>query len=138
MSSFSAIRTALKVSLEDPVIEGLTAYDKIPAQMNYPSVVVHPEDADYTMAFQRGVVTYRFNLLVLVGATDSFARQDELDELVAPFGSKSIPKAIDSNRTLGLSDCDAVVLGIERYWVRYLSAHIGASLMCRVLSRGDG
>jgi len=131
--TFAEVRKGIKTTLEDPVIPGLSVYDKINPQVNYPGVVVHPDEADYTMAFRQGVVKWDINLLVLVGGLETVVMQDLLDELVSPYGEMSISQAIYNNRTLGLPNCDAHVRGVNRYWVRYLSAHYGASLKMHVV-----
>lgn len=136
MSSLRVIRKAVADTLKDPTIEGLSTYEKIVPQINYPGVVVHPEEANYTKAFKRGLVQYEISLLVLVGGLEAYASQELLDELITPSGPKSIVQAIDNNRTLGLPDCDAHVSELSAYWVRYLSAHIGARLKLNVVTPG--
>lgn len=136
MAGLAEIRKAIRTTLEDPGIPGLTTYNKIPSQMNYPCVVVHPDDIDYTKAFQRGLIVMDFNLIVLVSSLDmSEIAQDDLDELVNFQGPRSIPFKIYQNKSLGLDSVEAHISSMSNYMVRYLNAHVGATLKLRVLTR---
>ena len=137
MSSLSVVRKAVADTLSS-VIPELSAYDKIVPQINYPGVVVHPEESDFTMAFKRGTISWDLNLLVLVSGLEPYIHQDLLDELVDISGPRSITQAIDNNRDLGLgqNNCYAHVNGMAAYWIRYLSAHYGATIKLKVITRG--
>ena len=133
----SVIRKGLMDALVDPAIPGLTAYKAIPPNPLYPCVIPIPETSDYVKAFQRGLVVWDYNLVVLVGGVDSAIMQERLDELIDISGL-SIPNTLYSNRTLGLSNVDVAVLGVSSYLVRFLNQHIGASLKVRVTTVGTG
>lgn len=135
MASLSAIRTAIKATIES-AITSLRVYDKVPdAAHVLPCVVVQPaagETADFAVSMGRGTDTWRFDLHVLAPASaDGEVAQAGLDPYVTGAGSFSIRQAIFNARTLGLSGVDAHVAGVTGYGFRFESTqieHVGATL----------
>jgi hypothetical protein len=140
MASLSAIRTAVKTTLQD-AIPGLHAYDTIPDVPNVlPCAVVMPSTADFLVAMGRGADTWMFDLLVLVGTGDVDAAQYQLDGFVSGAGAGSIREAIWQNRGLGLEDgTDAHVAAMTGYNLQFSAAtmeHLGATLRLVVHTAG--
>lgn len=138
MSTLPEVRQAFRDALADPVIVGLNSYKSIPSNPIYPCVIPIPKEADYTKAFQRGIVVWEYDLIVLVSGLDSEGSQDRLDQLIDISGGGSIPNALYNNRTLGLGDVDVAVTGVGGYLIRFLNIHVGATLKVRVVTRGTG
>lgn len=75
-----------------------------------PCVMIYPDDigdTTYFEAFQRGVVKYRMVLHVLAPSMDVAGQQRLLNDIISPFGARSIPEAIYRNPTLGTSATEA-------------------------------
>ncbi len=141
MATLPVVRKAFMDALSDPVIPGLTAYRVMTSTLLYPCVIPVPspaDTADYTKAFQRGIVTWNYSLMVLVGGVDGEIAQDKLDQLIDISGPMSIPNVLYNNRDLGLANVDVAVLGVESYLVRFGNMHVGASLKVRVITTGTG
>lgn len=138
MASLSAIRTALKETIEAAVTD-LHGYANMPESVNLPAVVVLPTGADFDVAMGRGTDTYTFNVLVLVSRRDDTLAQFDLDDYVTGAGDKSIRQAIFDARSLGLTDTDAHVTGMSSYGAGFEVGgvvHVGAVLACQVHTKG--
>lgn len=128
MTELADVRTALKTVLE-AALSGVTVYDKVPGQVNVPAIVVEPADANFDVAFGRGADTWEIDLTMVVALADDQLAQSKLDPYVTGGGSSSVRKAIFSNRSLSLSDCDAHISGMTGYGARYVfgaNTYIGA------------
>lgn len=138
MASLTAIRTAVKTTLES-AIPGLRVYDKVPGIAQVPAAVVEPATADFLVAMGRGTDTWEFILYVLVSDAEETLGQARLDEFVSGAGAKSIRAAIFAARTLGLASTDAHIAGLTSYGGQFESAqvaHIGATLRLVVHTKG--
>lgn len=146
MSSLKQIRAGIKTTLEAN-IAGLHVYKKLPSSADLlPCVMVMPgalgsqsRVADFDVAMGRGTDTYNFLLYLFVAAGDPDIGQEALDDYVTGAGSKSVRQAIFSNKTLGLSDCNAHVSGLFAYSFSYPIAGIealGAALLLSVATSG--
>lgn len=109
------VRAAIKTVLEAAIAAPFFVHSKLAGVTNPPAVVVKPADADYEVAFGRGVDTWNYDLIVLASLADDATAQEKLDELVDGGGTKSIRKAIFNNRTLGLANTDAHISGMSDY-----------------------
>lgn len=138
MATLSAIRAALKTTIEDAVAD-LQVYPNVPEQVNLPCVIVLPRSIDFQMAMGRGTDTYEFDLMVLVSRRDDDLAQYDLDDYVTGAGDKSVRQAVFNANTLGLSGTSAIVRGMERYGASFEVgdvAHVGAVLPCTVHTPG--
>lgn len=138
MSSLKDIRDAVKTTIETN-ITSLRAYDTVPEAVELPAVVLQPTGSDFDQAMGRGTDRWDFDLIVLVSWGDSDLAQDQLDVYVSGAGTDSIRQTIFQNKTLGLSDVDAHVAGLNEYGVQYQAAsidHLGATLQLIVYTKG--
>lgn len=138
MPSLTQIRTALKTTIQD-AIPGLTGYRTTPEQANLPAFVIIPRATNFMVAMGRGADTYDLDVIVLISRRDDGLAQDDLDEYVNGFGDKSIRQAVWNNRTLGLDECEATVVGLSDYGARFSISdidHVGARLLVRVMTSG--
>jgi hypothetical protein len=114
MATMSEIRDGLKTTIG--TISGLRVYDVVPDQaINFPVALFIPTSIEFDLAMQRGTDRYEFELTVAVQRADSRTAQDKLDAYVTGSGSSSIRQAIYNNRTLGLDNTDARVVGMNNY-----------------------
>jgi len=113
MASISALRTGLATNLA--TISGLRTSAFMPDNPNPPVAVVMPSSVSYDDTFQRGMQTYVFNVLVIVGRVDERTAQSNLDTYVSSTGSKSIKLAIQSDKTLGGIAFDTRVSEMRNY-----------------------
>lgn len=137
MPSLTQIRTALKDVVETAT--GLTGYRTTPEHANLPAFVVIPRTTSFDVAFGRGLDTYDLDVIVLISRRDDELAQDDLDEYVNGFGAKSIRQAVFNNRSLGLTNIDAHVVGLSDYGARFNIGeleHVGARLLVRVNTSG--
>lgn len=138
MPSLAQIRTALKDTIS-AAVPSLTGYRTTPEQANLPAFVVIPRTTNFVVAMGRGIDTYDLDVLVLISRRDDGLAQDDLDEYVNGFGDKSIRQAVWNDRTLGLANCDAHVVGLSDYGARFNIGeleHVGARLLVRVTTSG--
>lgn len=139
MSSLADIRTALADTLN--TLEGFSAYGNAPPKINLPCAVILPAEANYTKAFGRGLDQWDFNLLICVTMTELDLSQQMLDEYVNGFGDNSIREFIFKNRSLGLSDVEAVCTRMFNYLHETSIGGINslsATLRVEVYSKGYG
>jgi hypothetical protein len=116
MASLSAIRDGLKTNLE--TISGLRAYDVFPDKVNPPFAAVLPGSPAFTReAMARGVIRYKFRILVGVSRASDRAAQDNLDAYLAMTGAESVWLAIESDRTLAGDASDVAVQECTNYGV---------------------
>lgn len=114
-SSLTDIRTALKTTISQT---GLNVYDTVPDVTNSPACVIQPapkETIVFTGAMRMGGDEYRFDLIVLVAATDMRNAQQILDSYITGQGPKSIREFLFLNSDLGLGDVDAMAESVRGY-----------------------
>ena len=97
--SIAAIRTALATSLG--TISGLRTSATVPDDPKPPVAIVLPPTISYDTSMGRGLDTYEFSILVMVGRVSERTAQGSLDAYAAPTGATSIKTAIEADRTLG-------------------------------------
>lgn len=99
MASISSIRSGLATRLG--TISGLRTSATMPDNPNPPIAVVMPSSVSYDDTFRKGMQTYVFNVLVIVGRVDERTAQNNLDAYVSSTGNSSIKLAIEGDKTLG-------------------------------------
>lgn len=126
MASVSELRDGLKANLA--TITGLRTADTVPDNPQPPQAIVLPQNITYDNAFNRGMNTYTFAVLVIVNRVSERTAQNSLDTYVSSTGSKSIKLAIESDKTLGGKAFDVRVSDVRNYGdvtigeINYLSA----------------
>lgn len=126
MALLSELRDGLATNLR--TISGLRAIATVPDNPNPPLAIIYPQNMDYDEAFQRGMTTFTFRVLVVVGRVDERTAQNKLDAFVSSTGSSSIKLAIESDKSLGGKAFDTRVSAMTNYGsieisdVGYLSA----------------
>jgi hypothetical protein len=113
MASVSSIRTGLATRLG--TITGLRTSAFMPDNPNPPIAVVMPSSVSYDDTFKRGMQTYVFNVLVIVGRVDERTAQSNLDAYVSSTGTSSIKRAIEGDKTLGGVVFDTRVSEMRNY-----------------------
>lgn len=139
MSSLSEIRDALASTIQNGVATTVYGYDTVPDVAQLPAVVVIPDSADFTGAFQRGLDEWKFNVYVLVRRDSVEIRQDTLDGFITGAGPDSIRQVLYNDDTLGGVVIDAMASGVEGYGGEFKTAriqHTGA--IVKVVVRTDG
>jgi hypothetical protein len=132
MASVSSIRTGLANRLG--TITGLRTSAFMPDNPNPPIAVVMPSSVSYDDTFHRGMQTYVFTVLVIVGRVDERTAQSNLDGYVSSTGSSSIKLAIEGDKTLGGVAFDTRVTEMRNYGqlaiaeIQYLTAEF--TILC--------
>ena len=135
MASLSDIRAGLKTNLE--TIPGLRAYDIVPDKVSPPFAAIRPDSpaiSRETMA--RGVMQYRFLILVGVSRATDRAAQDALDAYLASSGTQSVWVAIESDLTLDGAASHTHVVACSDYGILDWNgvSYSGAQFEVEVLS----
>lgn len=110
--SIADIRSGLATNLA--TIRGLRVSSIIPDQVNPPIAVVNLQTVNYDGAFAGGLVTYNFQVTVIVGRASERDAQRRIDTYITP-GSGSIKNAIESDTTLGGSAYDVRVENMSNF-----------------------
>lgn len=154
MATLTIVRAAIAEHLK--LISRLVVADKIPGIQTLGdggSAVVGGPTADYANAMARGNMTWNIPIYVLAPTANYDAATDILDELVSPYGDRSVPElvwnygrakgelgqgfgVVDSN---GLPDVDAHIDTLTAYGIEFANAgidHIGAVMNCVVHTPG--
>lgn len=113
MATISAIRTGLATNLA--TISGLRTAATMPDNPNPPIAIVMPQNISFDTAFSRGLDTYEFVVLVIVGRVDERTAQNLLDGYCNPTGATSIKTALESDRKLGGQVQDLRVTEMRNY-----------------------
>ena len=113
MTTLSALRSGIATNLA--TISGLRTSATVPDDVNPPIAVVAPQGITFDTSFARGLDTYEFNVLVIVGRVDERTAQNLLDGYCNPTGATSIKTAIESDRTLGGEVQDLRVTEMRNY-----------------------
>jgi hypothetical protein len=113
MASVSELRTGIATNLA--TITGLRTSAFMPDNPNPPIAVVMPSSISYDDTFNRGMQTYVFNVLVIVGRVDERTAQSNLDAFVSGTGTSSVKRAIEVDKTLGGKAFDTRVTEMRNY-----------------------
>jgi hypothetical protein len=113
MASVSELRTGIATNLA--TITGLRTSAFMPDNPNPPIAVVMPSSISYDDVFKRGMQTYIFNVLVIVGRVDERTAQSNLDGFVSSTGASSIKLAIERDKSLGGKAFDTRVTEMRNY-----------------------
>lgn len=113
MALISDIRTGLANRLA--IITGLRTSSTVPDNPSPPIAIVQPDGISYDDTFQRGMHTYTFTIMVIVGRADERTAQNRLDAYVSGTGSSSIKLAIEGDKTLGGKVFDTRVTELRNY-----------------------
>jgi hypothetical protein len=113
MASVSELRTGIATNLA--TITGLRTSSFMPDNPNPPIAVVMPSSISYDDVFKRGMQTYIFNVLVIVGRVDERTAQSNLDGFVSSTGSSSVKLAIERDKSLGGKAFDTRVTEMRNY-----------------------
>ena len=113
MASVSELRTGIATNLA--TITGLRTSSFMPDNPNPPIAVVMPSSISYDDVFKRGMQTYIFNVLVIVGRVDERTAQSNLDGFVSSTGASSVKRAIEVDKTLGGKAFDTRVTEMRNY-----------------------
>jgi hypothetical protein len=99
----SVTLTQITEALADALraIDGLRVYDVQPDSFAVPCAILNVDSIDYHGAFQMGLVTTAFKVLVIVARADTRSAVHALDEYLSPLGNASVRRAIESDVTLG-------------------------------------
>lgn len=141
MPTLTEIRKAIDNTVQR-AIPGLRGFNDVPSVAQVPAMVVMParDTADFNRTMGRGLDTWRFDLFVLVPATESSVAQGALDQYVSGYGERSIRQVFWNDPTMGLGDdTDAHVEGIREYGGKFQTArvdHVGA--IVRLIVRTPG
>ncbi len=126
MSSVAELREGIATNLR--TISGLRAVATVPDNPTPPIAIIYPQNIEYDETFNRGLQTYTFRVVVVVGRVDERSAQNRLDSFVASTGSNSVKLAIESDKTLNGKAFDTRVTTMTNYGsidiseVVYLSA----------------
>jgi hypothetical protein len=110
VSDITAIRQAIATNLA--TIPGLRTSGELPESPNPPTAVVALETIDYDGAFQQGVTTFMFTVIVIVGKQSDRMSQRSLNEYASQNGARSVKTAVESDRSLGGNAMDCRVRGM--------------------------
>ena len=113
MALVSELRDGLKANLA--TITGLRTADTAPDNPNPPIAIVLPQSVQYDNAFQHGMNTYTFSILVVVNRVSERTAQNSLDAYVSGTGSKSVKLAVESDKTLNGKAFDVRVTDLRNY-----------------------
>jgi hypothetical protein len=125
-ASVTSIRDGLATRLAS--ISGLRTSATIPDDPKPPIAIVMAPTITYDTSFGRGMDTYSFPVMVIVGRVSERTAQAQLDAVCNPVGAASVKAAIHSDPTLGSSCQNARVTEMTNYGsvtigdVEYLSA----------------
>jgi hypothetical protein len=126
MALVSDLREGIAKNLR--TITGLRAVATVPDNPTPPIAVIYPQNIEFDDSFNRGLQTYSFRVVVIVGRADERSAQNRLDSFVASTGATSIKLAIESDKTLSGKAFDTRVVAMTNYGsleiseVTYLSA----------------
>jgi hypothetical protein len=132
MALLSEIRTGLANNLSS--ITGLRTAAVMPDNPSPPIAIITPDSINYDDTFQRGMQTYSFTVIVLVGRAAERSAQNALDAFCSSTGTSSIKLAIERDKTLAGKVYDLRVTNLRAYAsiavgeVNYLAAEF--SVLC--------
>lgn len=129
--------TGISTNLQ--TIQGLRVVAYVPDQVNPPQAVVDfPNDIDYHAAFAHGKFTFEPTVTVLVSQAMDRVGNAALAAYASPTGANSIHTAIESDRTLGATVDDCIVLGFRRMTTEEFNGlgYYGGIFTLRVIATG--
>jgi hypothetical protein len=113
MAQLSEIRTGIATNLSS--ITGLRTAAVMPDNPSPPIAIVQPDSISYDDTFQRGMQTYTFTVIVLVGRVAERSAQNAIDAFCSSTGASSIKLAIERDKTLGGKVYDLRVTDMRAY-----------------------
>jgi hypothetical protein len=113
MAQLSEIRTGIATNLAS--ITGLRTAAVMPDNPSPPIAIVQPDSINYDNTFQRGMQTYTFTVIVLVGRVAERSAQNAIDAFCSSTGTSSIKLAIERDKTLGGKVYDLRVTDMRAY-----------------------
>ena len=113
MAQLSEIRTGIATNLAS--ITGLRTAAVMPDNPSPPIAIVQPDSINYDDTFQRGMQTYTFTVIVLVGRVAERSAQNAIDAFCSSTGASSIKLAIERDKTLGGKVYDLRVTDMRAY-----------------------
>jgi len=113
VASLTDLRVGIAARLA--TISGLRTAATVPDNPNPPIAVVIPNSVSYDEAFARGMQTYSFTVVLIVGRVDERTAQNKLDAFVSSTGASSVKLAIESDKTLGGKAFDTIVTEMRSY-----------------------
>jgi hypothetical protein len=99
MALLSEIRTGIATNLAS--ITGLRTAAVMPDNPSPPIAIVQPDSISFDDTFNRGMQTYTFTVVVLVGRVAERSAQNAIDAFCSSTGTSSIKLAIERDKTLG-------------------------------------
>jgi len=133
-----AIATTIRAELEE-----LNIYPVWADITNLPAVVIGPPVADFTKSMGRGLDSWSFPLMVMVGIPEIQFAQNALDDYVDGSSEKSLRRIIFENPSLGGVVEDSMITKMDEYGgslstrLKPLIPHIGACLHLTTIFAGD-
>lgn len=135
MASVTALRNGIKTRLA--TISGLTAYARVPKEINVPAAVVRPQPGaaiEFDATMGRGSDDFVFIVTVVITDVIDELGQAELDPYLDGSGAKSIKQVLEVDGTLGGVAHHLHVAGVVDYGeITYAGRpYIGAEFLIRV------
>jgi hypothetical protein len=113
MAQLSEIRTGIATNLAS--ITGLRTAAVMPDNPSPPIAIVQPDSISFDDTFNRGMQTYTFTVVVLVGRVAERSAQNAIDAFCSSTGTSSIKLAIERDKTLGGKVYDLRVTDMRAY-----------------------
>jgi hypothetical protein len=125
MADFAAVRDGLKARLD--TIDGLRAYDTVPATMEPPAIVVAPAGGTFLIfnsSMDNDSADVRLTLWLLVSSSWDRTAQDKIDGFLAGAGPTSIRAAVEDTPVsetqwaaiTGVSNYGQIMFAGLQYW----------------------
>ncbi len=99
MASVTILRDRLATNIA--TVPGLRTAAVIPEDPKPPVAIVVFDRVDFDTSMARGLDTYFFRVIIVVGRVDTRGAQQALDSYLSGSGTNSLKMAIQSDRTLG-------------------------------------
>lgn len=99
MASVTTLRDRLATNIA--TVPGLRTAAVIPEDPKPPVAIVVFDRVDFDTSMARGLDTYSFRVIIVVGRVDTRGAQQALDSYLSGSGTNSLKMAIQSDRTLG-------------------------------------
>lgn len=113
MATVTDLRNGIATNIQ--TIPGVRTAATMPDNVNPPIAIIYPESISYDDTFQRGMQTYQFAVVMVVGRVSERSAQNSLDAIVASTGEYSMKLAIESDKTLGGKAYDVRVTNMRAY-----------------------
>jgi hypothetical protein len=140
-SSLAQIRSGLKDRLETITALGdVHAYQVDAGALNkFPTAIMLMDEAAYAQTAMGGTpMEVGFRVIVLVARADTPEGFEALDEFIDAQGARSIDRAIEGARNLGLTDVTAALVRCERVGIKEIGQgrFYGGDFLVRVVRTG--